>query len=89
MKYLSLILFISIFLSPNYGKTVFHWIIVQDDNNWISLYESNYFVNISREFMFGQFVVNEMYSYISLRVFPVFVTLWKKYTTTVGTSKHD
>ena len=33
----------------------------------------------------GQFVVNEIYSYICLCVFPVLCHFEKKYTTTVGT----
>ena len=72
MKYLSLILFISIFLVQS-SQTVFWWIIVQDDKNSISSrsysYESNFFIKMSREGIF----VNEIYSYICLCVFPV---LW-------------
>ena len=64
--------------------TLFHWIIVEDDKNSISLYEPNFFCkNFARVYALVNFYINEIYSYICLRVFPV---LWniKIPTTTVG-----
>ena len=66
-------------------KTLFQWIIVQDDKKFdffLPLFIWNFFFQqYLKNVCIGQFVVNEMYSYICLRVF-----LWKKkYTTTVAT----
>ena len=61
------------------SKTVIHWIIVQDDKNLISSYEPNFFCKkIARVYV----LVN---LFIWLLMKSCIVTLWKKYTTTIGT----
>ena len=77
------------FFSVQTSKTVFHWIIVQDDKNSISSCEPNFFCKtIKRVCVLVNLLLMkciELISHICLHVFPVLWHLDKKYTTTVGT----
>ena len=57
---------------------MFRWIIVKDDKSSISSRPYSNEPNYREKLCIGQFVVNEMYSYICLCVFPVLWNFEKK-----------